>query len=79
MLPTAIVEANVKVNEALNEAELKKSASRTCGTYSFLTPVQKYEVGKIWHNSYNPPLRDYKNPDLVLKESGVRRFKNASR
>ena len=33
---TAIVKANVKVNEVLNEAELKKSASRACGTYSFL-------------------------------------------
>ena len=32
--PTAIVEANVKVNEALNEAELKKSASWACGMYT---------------------------------------------
>ena len=44
--PTAIVEANVKVNGALNEVELKKSASQACGTCSFLMPVQKYEVGK---------------------------------
>ena len=43
--PTAaIFEANVKVNEA----ELKKSASRPRqrGTYSFLTPAQKFEVEK---------------------------------
>ena len=40
--PTAIVEPNVKVNEA----ELKKNASRACRTYSFLTPMQKYEAGK---------------------------------
>ena len=44
--PTAIVAVNMKVNEALNEAELKKSASRARGTYSNLTSAQKYEVGK---------------------------------
>ena len=44
--PTAIVAANAKVNETLNEVELKKSASRARMTYSFLMPVQKYEVGK---------------------------------
>ena len=33
VLPTAIVTVNVKVNEALNEAELKRSASRAYGTY----------------------------------------------
>ena len=43
---TAIAAANVKVTDALNEAEVKKSASRTRGTYSFLTSAQKYEVGK---------------------------------
>ena len=44
--PTAIAAANVKVAEALNDAEVKKSASRARGTYSFLTSAQKYEVGK---------------------------------
>ena len=44
--PTAIVVVNMKVNEALNEAELKKSASRARGTYSNLTSARKYEVGK---------------------------------
>ena len=38
VLSTAIVEAIMKVSEA----ELKKSASRAHGTYSFLTPVQKF-------------------------------------
>ena len=43
--PTAILEA--KVNEALNEASgIEEKCKRACGTYSFLTPVQKYEVGK---------------------------------
>ena len=46
VLSTAIVAANAKVNEALNEAELKKSASRARGMYSFLTPAQKCEVGR---------------------------------
>ena len=55
--PAAIVTANMKVNEA----ELKKIASRARGMYSFLMPVQKYEVEKssrIWRNSHNLPLRD---------------------
>ena len=61
--PTAIVAANMKVNEALTEAELKKSASRARGTYSFLMPEQKYKVGKRAAeygacNSHNLPLRD---------------------
>ena len=37
----AIVAANVKVAEALNEGEVKKSASRAHGTYSFLMSTQK--------------------------------------
>ena len=44
--PTAIAAANIKVTEALNEAEVRQSASRSRGTYSFLTPAQKYKVGK---------------------------------
>ena len=44
--PTATVAANVKVNEALNEAEVKKSTSKTHGMHSFLMPGQGYEVGK---------------------------------
>ena len=39
---TAVAAVNVKVAEALNEAEVKKSASRACGAYSFLTSAQKY-------------------------------------
>ena len=61
--PTGIVAANMKVNEALTEAELKKSASRARGTYSFLMPEQKYNVGKRAaeygvRNSHNLPLQD---------------------
>ena len=70
--PTAIVAANTKVNEA----ELKKSASRAHGTYSFLTPAQKYEVGKrAAEYGITATIRHYgsKYPDLVLKESSVRR------
>ena len=79
MPPTAIVAVNVKVNEALNEAELKKNASRACGTYSFLMLVQKYEVGKrAVEYGVTATIRHYeiKYPGLVLKESSVRRFKN---
>ena len=68
--PTAIVEANVRVNEA----ELKKSARWACGTYSFLTPVQQYEVGKrAVECSVTATIRHYKYPDLLLKESSVHR------
>ena len=74
--PAAIVAANVKVNEA----ELKKISSRDCGMYSFLTPAQKYEVGKrAAEYGVIATIHHYgiKCPDLVLKESSVRRFKNA--
>ena len=69
MPPTAIVKANVKVNEA----ELKKSASRARGTYSFLTPAQ-FEVGKrAAEYGVTATIRHYgiilKYPDLLLKES----------
>ena len=75
---TAIVAANVKVNEALNEVELKRKASvlsRARGTYSFLMPSQKYEVGKrAAEYGVTATIRHYgiKYPDLVLKESSVR-------
>ena len=72
----AIVAANVKVNEA----ELKKIASRAHGTYSFLTPAKKYEVGKrAVEYGIIATICHYgiKYPDLVLKASSVRRFKNA--
>ena len=78
--PTAIVSVKAKVNEALNDVELKKSASRDCGTYSFLTPGQKYEVGKrAVECGITATIHHYgiKYPDLVLKESSVSRFKNA--
>ena len=78
--PTAIAAVNTKVNEALDEAELKKSASRARGMYSFLTSVQNYEVGKrAVEYGVAATIRHYgiKYPDLVLKESSVRRFKNA--
>ena len=44
--PATIAAANAKVVEAINEAKVKKRASRTCENYSFLTLAQKYEVGK---------------------------------
>ena len=78
--PTAIAAANVKVAEALNDAEVKKSASRARGTYSFLTSAQKYEVGKrAAEHGITATIRYYgkKYPDLALKESSVHRFKNA--
>ena len=78
--PTAIASANAKVVEAIEEAEVRKSASRARGNYSFLTPAQKYEVGKrAAEYGVTATIRHYgkKYPDLVLKESSVRRFKNA--
>ena len=77
--PTAIAAANVKVVEALDEADEKKSLSRTRGKYSFTTPAQKYEVGKrAAEHGVTATIRYYakKHPHLVLKESSVRRFKN---
>ena len=78
MPPTAIVAANVKVNEALNEVELKRKASalsKARGTYSFLTPAQKYKVGKrAAEYGVTATILHYgiKYPDLALKESSVR-------
>ena len=84
MQPTAIAAANVKVTEALNIAEAKQSANRACGTHIHFSCqlAQKCKVGKkatkfgvtatIYHYE-----NIYKDPDLVLKESSVCRFKNA--
>ena len=65
MPPTAIVEANMKVNEA----ELKKSGSLARGTagytiyggtYSFLIAAQKFEVGKrTAENGVTATIRHY--------------------
>ena len=79
MPPTAIAVANVKVTEAINEAEVKKSGSRTRGTFSFRTSEQKYEVGKrAAEHGVTATIRycGKKYPDLALKESSVCRFKN---
>ena len=76
VLPAAIVAANMKVNKV----ELKKIASRARGMYSFLTPAQKYEVGKrAVEYGITATIRHYgiQYPDLVLKESSLHRFKNA--
>ena len=62
----------MKVNEALNETELKRSASRACGMYSFLMPVQKYEVGnRAAEYGVTATTRHYgiiSNLDLVATE-----------
>ena len=47
---------------------------------TFLMPAQKYEVGKrAAEYGATATIRHYgiKYPDLVVKESSVRRFKNA--
>ena len=44
VLPTAIVEANVKVNEALNEAKLKKSKP---GLWNVLISDASAEVSSV--------------------------------
>ena len=53
-------------------------------SYSFLTAAQKYEVGKREaEHGVTTTIRYYGkvaiSPDLVRKESGMRRFKNAYR
>ena len=76
---TAIAAANGKVTEAINEAKVKKRASRARGTYSFLTPAQKYKVGKrAAEYGVTAIIRHYRNKysDLVLKKSSMRMFKN---
>ena len=78
VLPTAIATANAKVAEAIDEAEVKKRASRARGTYSFLTPAHKYEVGKrAAEYGITATIRHYGNkyPDLVIKESSMRRLR----
>ena len=46
VLKAAIAAANAKVIEAIEKAEVRKSTCRAHGTYSFLTPAQKYKIGK---------------------------------
>ena len=84
MQPTAIAAANVKVTEALNKAEAKKSADKACGTYSFLMSVSaelQSREKRATESGVTATICHYKNiykyPDLVLKESNVCRFKNA--
>ena len=75
----AIAAANVKVIEALEEVQEKKSR-RSRGSYVSLTPAQKYEFGKrAAEYGVTATIRYYgkRYPDLALKESSVRRFKNA--
>jgi len=40
---TAIVAANAKIDEAIDEAEVRKRASRACGTYLFMIQAQKLQ------------------------------------
>ena len=73
--PAAIAAANAKVVEAINEAEVKKRASRANGNHSFITLAQKYQVGKrAAEYGITATICHYGNkyPDLVLKESSVR-------
>ena len=72
--PAAIAAANAKVVESIDEAEVKKKASSTHGNYSFLTPAQKYEVGKrAAEYGVTATTRHYGNKclDLVFKKSNV--------
>ena len=74
---TAIASANVKVLEALKCGEEKKKRPR--GPYLSLTPSQKYEIGKrAAEHGVTASIRYYnkKYPDLMLKETTVRRLKN---
>ena len=72
----AIAAANTKV-EAL---EKEQAGKKSRGPYSFLTPAQKYELGKRASEcGVTATIRYYEKryPDLPLKESSVRRFKNS--
>ena len=80
---TAVAAVNVNIAEALNEAKVI-SASWAHKTYSFLTTAQKDEVGKREaEHGVTTTICYYGkvaiSPDLVWKESGMLRFKNAYR
>jgi len=75
---SAISAASKKFIKALDDAQESKKRSR--GPYLSLTPAQKYEVGKRAAEHGVTASMHYfakKYPDLNLKESSVRRFKNA--
>ena len=75
---SAISAANKNVIKALNDAQERKK--RTRGPYLSLTPAQKYEIGKrAAKHGVTASIRHFakKYRDLDLKESSVRRFKNA--
>ena len=75
---SAISSANTKVLEALTNIEESKKCTR--GPYLALTSAQKYEIGKrSAEYGITNSLRYYskKYPYLSLKETSVRRMKNA--
>ena len=83
---SAIASANIAVQAVLAGASDKSDAttdsssgSNSRGPYLHLTPAQKFNIGKrASEHGVTSTLRYYKKafPDLPLKETSVRRFKN---
>jgi len=75
---STISAANKKVIKALDDAQ--ESKKRSWGPYLSLTPAQKYEIGKrVAEHGVTASMRYFakKYRDLNLKETSIRRFKNA--
>ena len=75
--PSGISSANTCVGKLLNSMPPSSDAHR--GPYAILSPAQKFEIGKkAAEIGTTAAMRYYaKNyPDLELKETSVRRFKN---
>ena len=82
---SAIACANIAVKAVLAEASTDQSdtgdssSGSRRGHYLHLTPAQKFNIGKrASEHGVTNALRYYKRtfPDLPLKETSVRRFKN---
>ena len=83
---SAIASVNIAVQAVLAEASDKSDAttdsssgSNSRGPYLHLMPAQKFNIGKrASEHGVTSTLRYYKKafPDLPLKETSVRRFKN---
>ena len=72
---SAVLSVNAKVTDVL-----KKQTSSSRRPYLTLTPAQKYQIGKraAEYGTTTVAMQYYhkKFPDLLLKETSVRRLKN---
>ena len=82
---SAIASANIAVQAVLESSETSEAASdsslgsKSRGPYLHLTPAQKFNIGRrASEHGVTNALRYYRKtfPDLPLKETSVRRFKD---